>query len=296
MNLSIIDRPLDNTALNAFMTCEKSYEYSMKRNLRLRLGDRSIALSYGTLWHKILETHYKTGGDFTAVVQAAEKCWDGAPGPDDPRTMHRGLLEYQKYVDKWGDEFKETLGWPDEPLVEVSTNALLDETFEVPYAVKIDRFIRISSLNFIEDHKTSSRDDKSYFKGFELSNQMMGYVFVAGLIIGQPVQGVRINRHIVRKNDSVFDRQIISYSTKRLNDWKDNHKFWVAKIEKAYETGVFARNYNACNGKYSICQFANICSMPSNLQEDVISQDYETHVWNPLTHGEEDGSIKLEGD
>lgn len=289
MELPILDRPIDNTALAAYMTCPKKYEYSMVQHRRSR-GSPSPAIAYGTTWHKLLETHYKTGGNSEQVFLAGVKSWEQHDRPDDHRTFERCWMEYQNYVAYFGtpdEEDAKTVGYPDEPAVEMNVNVDWPGAPH-PYAGKIDRIIEWNGQYYIEDHKTTSRMGDYYFKQFELKNQMQGYVWLGQLLIpGVHLAGIRINAHAIYKRESKFERQIISFSTDRLKQWEENYAFWIARIKESYATGIFPRNFDACDGKFGMCQYAGVCSMPPRLQEAVLEQDFEINPWNPLESEDE---------
>lgn len=288
-SLPIINRPLDNTALATFMECPKKYEYSMIRHRRERKGRRkSPSLTYGTAWHALLDAHYRTGGDKAAAIEAAGNAWEDHGKEGDHRTFERLCVEYDNYISWWGmpsEEEAKTVGWPEAPLIEVVSQIALPKGLH-PYAVKLDRFIKINNHYYVEDHKTTSALGPSFFQQFELDNQMMGYAFVGSLLIGQPVAGVRINAHAVLKTSSKFERQVIPFSQPRLEQWRDNYNFWVEALERAIVSGIFPNNWKSCSGKYGMCQYAEICSLPPHLRVRALEQDFEESAWNPLEEPE----------
>lgn len=280
---SELARVLDNTAVSTFMECEKKYDYSMRQHRRRR-GQTRPALAYGSVWHHIMETHYRTGGDATLVEQTALDRWEPHGQPDDHRTVERAIAEYYNYVDHWGsveqDQGK-TLGFPEDPLLEISVNISWDGA-AYPYAGKIDRIFTLNGHIYVEDHKTTAQMGAQYFRQFELSPQMMGYVWIARQLIKMPIAGVRINAHAVYKTQSKFEREIISFSDARLVDWAQNYNIQVSRIKHAHETNTFVRNFGACAGKYGMCQYADVCSVRPDLRHRVLEADFDIFPWNPL--------------
>lgn len=283
--LPILDRPLDNTALADFMTCPRKYYYGMVLHRRLALGvGRSPALIYGTAWHRAMELHYKTNGQRDMVVLGIYQAWEDHGKQDDHRTVERCIIEYDNYVERWGlpsEESSKTLGYPTNPLVEVSVNAEWEGCL-YPYAGKIDRIFEENGQLYVEDHKTTSQMGDYYFHQFALSNQMMGYAWLGKQITGRDIAGVRINAHAIYKRESKFARHVLSFSARRLQEWADNYNRWVERVRAAYQTNDFPGNYNACSGKYGMCQFASVCSMPPQLRQNVLEEEYVEKVWNPL--------------
>lgn len=145
-----------------------------------RRDGRKPALVYGTTWHKILETHYKTGGDRLLVELAAEASWQDHGNADDHRTLARAMAAYDAYLLRYGSFGEEaknwgaTVGWPENPIVEKATELSWQGALH-PYTGKIDRIYTHQGLYFVEDHKTSSQLGQYYFSQFDPSNQMMGY-------------------------------------------------------------------------------------------------------------------------
>lgn len=292
--LPVIQRPIDNTALAMFMTCPQKYDYAMNQHRRRTSDRRAPALAYGTAWHKMLETHYKTNGDQDQVYIALLTSWEDHGKHDDIRTQDRCWAEYLNYIEKWGnplDEEAQTVGHGTETaLVEISANVTWDGALH-PYAGKIDRIIELNGQYYVEDHKTTTRMGDYYFVQFELKNQMMGYHHMARLLIPEiTIAGVRINAHCVRKKDSEFRRKILSFAPALLDDWAENYNEWILDIERCHERGVFRRNFDACDGKYRQCEYADVCGMLPELRQRLLESEYEVAPWNPLEADELDES------
>lgn len=280
-----------------------------------RRTDRiSAALGYGGTWHKGLETHYKAAKCsqddlIDQVTLAMSEDWEDHGIEDEHRTLARLILEYKKFLRQYGLPWMEeskTIGWPESPFVELNGEVAIPGARH-PYAFKIDRVYSSQGQYFIEDHKTTSRFDKNYFRQFELDNQMMGYAYVAQLLTGKPIAGVRISVHVIHKNDSLFERRTISFSQPRLDDWARNLDVWFDSIEGARQAmgddfttqtlvdrqtvvdTAFPMNLWACSGrKYGSCQYIGVCSMPPHLRQRTLEDDFEVKPWNPL-EADEDG-------
>lgn len=299
----LLPRPLDNTALDAYMTCPRKYYYGMVLHRRSR-GSLSPALAYGTTWHAIMEAHYKTGGDTKAVVEAAVASWKPHENPDDHRTLERCVSEYGKYLEKWGDydaeavNWGETVGYPTSPVIECPAEAWWPGALH-PYTGKIDRIFTHQGLYYVEDHKTTSAMGASYFRQFDPSNQMMGYAWLAQLYSGLPIAGVRINAHAVLKGSSKFERQTIMYSQERLEEWARNLNVWVKRIDFSYKVAqnerdiglvdndeadlrAFPHNFQACAGKYGQCTYTDVCTMPARIRGRILEDAFDERPWNPL--------------
>lgn len=303
-----ISRAIDNTALEQYMSCPRKYYYSMVQHWR-RGGLTKPALAYGTTWHSIMETHYRTGGDIRAITDAAAASWQQHDNPDDHRTLDRCISAYAAWLNKYGDHDKETrewgktVGYPDAPVVE-NVAELWWEGMLHPYTGKIDRIFEKDGAFFVEDHKTSSQLGDNYFKQFDPSNQMMGYAVLAQKLTGLPIAGVRINAHGVLKTMNKFERKTILYSQERLHEWEDNVNVWLRRLNESGErmswTGdeparallAFPHNYNACAGKYGQCTYTEICTYPQRLRQRMLESPesgFSQLPWDPMADSDEVG-------
>lgn len=301
--LPVIDRPLDNTALQAYMRCPREYWMSMV--LHRRPKGKSAPLVFGTAWHKALEIHYRSNGNRDLVHLAVAQAWEGHDAADDYRTLNRVLLEYDKYVKHYGPPGREdakTLGSGADAVVEMSTNAQGDDLLH-PWAGKIDRIIELNGLYYIEDHKTTSRFDKNYFRQFDLSNQMMGYTYLGKQILPNlNIVGVRINLLHVLTEKSAFHRQLFTFSPPQIKEWTVNSNHWMARLARDYEqvkadieAGLydpavdlappsFPGHYgdDGCSRKFGMCAYHPVCSSSPKIRKDVLEREFDINPWNPL--------------
>lgn len=322
---ALISRSIDNTALDAYMSCPTKYLYSMEFGRR-HGGALAPSLAFGTTWHAILDAHYKTGGDPDAVRKAAIMSWQPHNNPDDHRTLERALSSYDQYISTWGHHDKEAEGWgstvgyPTAPVVEMATDIWWPGAPH-PYAGKIDRVIEYQGLYYIEDHKTTSSLGPRFFHQFDPSNQMMGYAALAELLTGLPIAGVRINAFGVLKTQSKFERKTIPYSKVRIDAWKRNYAFWIERLEGSYQIlenrlhnpagpqslqdglgmlsheewdevceSAFPRNFNACAGKYGQCQYSEVCTQAPQLRRRTLEFEYDVLPWDPMHSADEGGA------
>lgn len=288
-----LSRTVDATALGAFNRCPRLYDLSMRQHWHGK-GSESPPLAYGTLWHVIMERHNLTDGDYNTVVMEASVAWETCKHDhmDDYRTLQRALLVYKDYLKKYGkpsdNKNEVTVGAPDNMLIEIPVN-VADPELIYPYAGRIDRIFREGSQYYVEDHKTSSRMEKGWRYKYELSQQMMGYTWLASKLIGEPVAGVRINLVVTRKNDHEFDRATVTFSPQRIKEWVDNTNATYADLLHAYQTDNFRGNYTdgGCAGKYGMCGFASVCKLRPELRLLQLQQEYQIREWDPLSSAAE---------
>jgi len=306
----LLARSIDNTALSSYMACPRRFYYSMIANRR-HDGAGPPALSYGSAWHKAMEVHYKSNGDQELVRYAVVQSWEPHSRPDDHRTLDRVLLEYKNYLRMYGAtpeieaaNWGRTVGWPENPLVEIPTEVIWPEALH-PYAGKIDRVIEWQGLFYVEDHKTTSQLGPYFFRQFDPDNQMMGYSWMAHLLTGLPIQGVRINAHCILKGSSKFERQLVTYDFDRLREWAgENYNYWIRRIETDLANAsilmkpgdlvppatAFGHNFSACHGKYGACAYVGVCTMPPRLRQRVLEAEFADRPWDPMHAVEEGGA------
>lgn len=267
-------------------------------------------MSFGGAWHKALEVWYKGGAD-TQVASAVIAAWRPHEGEmNDYRTLERVLLDFQQYERAYPESDRAaTVGWPSEPMVEIST-AVSSDAFDAPYAGKLDRIIEENGLCYVEDHKTTSRFDKNYFSQFVTSNQMKGYVWMAQqLLPSKRVVGVRINLSHVLTDKTTFHRRPFTYAPDLIKEWEQNTRQWLARIYSDFLTwglkqgktpaelgltdefaeallarGAFPGHFgdNGCSRKFGLCQYHQVCSVSPRMQQKVLEMEFDVRPWNPL--------------
>lgn len=292
-----IERPLDNTALATYMACPREYYMAMVLHRRSD-GGASPALTYGKAMHTALEVRYK-GGNREVVEFAVRSKWQDHGAEGDYRTLERVLLDYRKYCEKWGEtpdhEQGKTVGYPDEPMVEMSVDAMSSGLVH-PYAGKIDRIIELGGLYYVEDHKTTSRLDRNYYRSFELSQQMMGYTFLAQqLMPSLKIVGVRLNVIHCIKTATNFERQLFTWTREQLAEWVENTSQWMHRLsadslrwQEAGEPGADGFRWplahfgdNGCARKYGMCSYHPVCSVAPPFRHRRL-EEIGINPWNPL--------------
>lgn len=306
--LPVIERPIDNTAMQAYMACPREYKFGMVEHRRTK--EIAAPLAFGAGWHTMMEAHYK-GADRDLVQYMVQRSWEDHGAEGDYRTLERLFLVYDKYLKRYDVEKDraETLGYPDNPLVEVSAHAMGGPLIH-PYAGKLDRIVDLGGLLWIEDHKTTSRMDRHFFSKFENDNQMKGYVFLADqLIPDRKVMGARVNVAHVTKTKTDFQRELVPYAPDKIEEWARNYNTWAQRIsddtiryhlergktpEELDVTPQTARfltrqdafpghfGTNGCARKYGLCQYYRACGASERIRERVLEQDFVHNPWNPL--------------
>lgn len=276
---------LDNSAVNTFAECPRKFYYQYVLHYQKPI---SAALHFGRVWHKMLDTWYTTGGDVIKSLNAGIAEWGTVNFPDDHRTFQRANEAFAKYVKQFGNkaEFESTYGYREgAPMVEIAVE-LKWHPLPLPYVGKIDRIVVTQSDEiFVNDHKTGSRMDQSYFRAFEMSSQMLGYKRLTAEMLGKHVAGVMVNAYNVTptgKSDK-FERQYIPLPDERVEHWSEvTLPAQMNEIIRCHEQDDWQQNHSACSGKYGLCHYFDVCSMPKKRRQSFLELNYEYRVWNPL--------------
>lgn len=301
-----IERSLDNTALSAYMTCPREYYLAYHLNRRGgQEGPPGAGLQYGSLFHKVLEWYYKTGEE--SVAEHKARAWwakHGVPIEGDHRTLERSILDFKRYREKWGatplHEASKTVGFPDEPLVEIAAEVQAGSLIH-PYTVKIDRVVDIAGLHYIQDHKTTARLDSNYFSGFEMSNQMKGYTRVGQYLMPQlRIVGVQINVIHVLKDKTDFRRELVTFTREELDEWESNTNEWARRLAQDIERWPSEDQIlgdpktpwplahfgdNGCSRKFGLCSYHRLCRIAAPLRRNMLAE-IPVSIWNPLDSDE----------
>lgn len=210
------------------------------------LGDKSSRLEKGSFIHYLLELYYKGIREAPDVNRQAlgeaiiEVSNEEALKYDFPGEVLNYLQDtFRLYIVKY-------LGENLIPIfVEEPFSYPLYETEEVRILLegKVD-LIGDEGVRFIYDHKTSS-SKKDILR---LNNQFMAYCASLGL------NTVVVNRIVLTKAPQ-FDRTAISYTTKRLEEWKENAVLAILQWLEYDREKMYPQNLSSCY----LCHFKDVC-------------------------------------
>lgn len=140
----------------------------------------------------------------------------------------------------------------------------------------------------IVDHKTSSITGDSYFKGYELSQQFIGYAFAASQLLETPITKALLNVLACRKPTKTgkpveFQRRLYLYREDQLAEWPLSILCHVEDLLHRLTTGFFPMSTQWCVGKYGTCHYHDVCTEPAERRlVTLFSNNYADNVWNPL--------------
>lgn len=150
----------------------------------------------------------------------------------------------------------------------------------------IDLIIEQNGQKWIVDHKTTSVVGESYFKGFELSQQLRGYQWATETLLGEQLHGAMLNVIASRKPSSKeekFFRRYYPYPRHRIDEWPESILQLSSDLLHSLTTNSFPEETQWCVGKFGTCPYHDVCSeAPENRLLMLSSDKYCDNVWNPI--------------
>jgi hypothetical protein len=316
---------LDWSSLECFTVCPRS---AMWRLVYSRSTFETPALTFGKAIHGFLEHHYRHGPpDAQKVYELGLPHFTAYPPPDGEwRTLDHYCRVAELYMKEYPVEsFTPVVKYveaarPNDcelslvecpfaiPLQVIDVHALSAFTAEtilydhdgdtsLPYIGKIhvvwtgviDLVANQSDgSTIIVDHKTSSITGDSYFKGYELSQQFIGYAFAASQLLETPITKALLNVLACRKPTKTgkaveFQRRLYLYREDQLAEWPLSILAHVEDLLHRLTTGFFPMSTQWCVGKYGTCSYHDVCTVPEEQRMTVLySNSYADNTWQPL--------------
>jgi hypothetical protein len=146
------------------------------------------------------------------------------------------------------------------------------------------------------DHKSTSVGGEFYMTEYFTSNQMKGYTWALRELFGGEVtvKGAMINALVCRKPTRTgkgieFMRQKFEYDADILAEWLRNTLSIMSDFLYSAERNYFPMMTSQCNGRFSPCQYRDVCAMsPQTRLQWLFSDAFKDDVWDPLHEDEVD--------
>lgn len=303
MNLPLIDDALfiDNSSLERFTTCPRSAQYYIEKK-REGIEERE-GLGFGKRIHQILEARYmlhpnvldpETGN---AMRSTAERVFaDWVPGDGSFRTLSTAMGFIDAYNATYPVEAFHTLDLPNGrkgvevpfaiPLCSLDVEG---HPIKVIWTGRIDLIYKREERVYIMDHKTTSMMGPTYFKEFELSSQVFGYVWAVQKLLGVTIDGFCVNALAFRKPTKTGKalellRHIVPIDQSLVAEWEHDTQTIIGDLVNNAVRNDWPKHTKWCVGKYGVCEYAAICGLPTN-QRDVLLQSnmFRDVTWSPLS-------------
>jgi hypothetical protein len=317
---------IDNSTLERFTTCPRSAQYYVCA--KRESSDEKVALGFGKRIHTILEERYRfhpnvipadlprtetseigTGMRMVATATAAFADW--TVGEEEYRNYSTAVDLITAYNNHYPVEAFEVLTLPNgRPAVEVPFAVPIGEvaidadmwvrnpdgsvvnryvgTIKVVWTGKIDLIYRRESRIYIMDHKTTSMMGPSYFKEFDLSSQVYGYLWAASKLLNQPIAGFIVNALAVRKQTPKgkrfeFERYPVPADDALIAEFVEDVLHDVSDFIEMCKREYLPKHTKWCVGKYGACPYTQVCALPPHSREIILmSGNFKTVEWDPL--------------
>lgn len=173
----------------------------------------------------------------------------------------------------------------------------------IAWSGRIDAIARCGNPNVVRvvDHKTTSIMGDSFMQDFQISNQVLGYVWAArqlwpdldvsafclnAIHFKKPTGTGAITDPGPRGGPSAlsFVRGYYEYSPQRLSEWAENCLNIVSDFIHCLVRDSFPRHTKWCFGKYGKCQYHDVCVQDDpKVRANMIHSDmFKQVTWNPV--------------
>lgn len=267
--------PLDNSQISQFQKCQMSYYLQYIEGLKIQDGGVFNAkINFGSAFHKVLENYYGGHTDPIGDVLKTYLSPEGMP------EYSREALEFifTKYQEKY------TQIDNDWEIIELEKNYKFND---LPFTVKRDGVIKWNGSIYSLEHKTTGSISQHYFDKYYLNAQITAQVASTIEQYGE-CSGVLLNvceiKCLKRKPSKNyfgvmqvgdkyiccdFDRDYINRTDREIDDWKQNTKTWIDKINVCKVLGAWGKATSSmggatCNG----CEYRQLCKESTGLSID----------------------------
>lgn len=216
------------------------------------------------------------------------------------------VLEFENFwlkVGSMSDEHRELVG-------EVRGNDIYGEyrvdKVHLAWSGRIDLLARVNSRNHVVDHKTSSIFTPDYFRQFELSSQVRGYIWAAshlwpehspksfihnGIFFQKPginqgltspgPRGGKAPLHFQRTFYPTNNEQ--AFSDAAITRWERDTILTIEDFLHSVSRSVFPLNDSACIQKFGLCEYHDCCRMDDEEMGNryLMSPAFKEVTWNP---------------
>lgn len=291
----------DNTALNDFRVCPAKFMYRIVSGMvprsEVEAPHPSLSLHYGIAWHKAMDELYENKDLSTAIDAWYEASKGLAEDKYNRKTIGRGAEDLQEYYLRYGNELTSMDLLQSEAIAITSIPFCVgDETWTLEYVGAIDKILRVGNTIRLRDHKTTGYITSNTAVLYELSNQLLGYAYMAREFFGFEEENLIVDADIVAptrvKPPSEFLRPEIEASASMVAEWKREIQITAGMIVSLYLNGegIWPRyGHDACGRYGNRCQYFDLCAASDNMRHIIVDAQYTESVWDPgARNGEEE--------
>jgi len=289
--LPVIDGHLfiDNSTLERFTTCARSYEYYGLHKRQLAEG--KPALTFGKAVHAGLEAHYREE-PIEKQMRSIQDVFVESPVPiDEYRNAAFANDVMAAYrTEHLAEPFEVLRAEDDKPLLEVPFAYELGsvEGITIMWTGRIDMMVRWDDGRCSHvDHKTTSRGGATFFDEFINDQAQLGYCWATRKALGKTC-GFMINGLVCRAPTRTgkgleFIRQRFDVTNDRIDEWQDNTMWIIHNLIAMHKHNMLPMETKWCCGKYGKCPYLDVCSVQRSSRLGLLySNLYEPVTWSPL--------------
>lgn len=278
---------ISHSTVRQHLSCPRKVFF--EKDLRLFPASGSIAMRYGSGFHRSMEAYYISDKDLLLALEAAADFWQKPTVQsfnEDYRNLESLLNALTLYHDQYKDDDESVVDVPENKIITVIS--LTDEEkrhygdIEVEFVVVIDLILEIDGLAWIVDFKTTSVELPYMASRMRKMVQLMGYQFVAQDHYSD-INGCMVYYHQLKATKS---RKTGLYGEKKIDfmkfpmifskhDYQNWRKYiiWNAyNLMKAKQV-EYPPNYNSCYEFSSSCPYLTLCDYPTWSPERFVEMD-----------------------
>jgi hypothetical protein len=247
--------------------------------------DNPVIMDWRTDAHALtcIDKYYDTfkHDDSISIFQ-----YDGAPFVERSFEVQVGHIDIEDYFPY---EPKLLLGhYYDE--IKHCGPSLLISRLHIHWIGKIDAVVHHYGKLMVMDHKTTTMLGDTFFADFDLGQQPIGYTWACQQILGYRPDGFLVNPLALRKptpTGKSFEfppRKPYYYTDAQLTEWHQNTMTLVSDFVSHTLRGFFPMSTVWCVGKYGMCPYHQVCTLPTSQRPIMLStSNFSNVTWDPTT-------------
>lgn len=175
------------------------------------------------------------------------------------------------------------------PIMTVNVPELHPRPFTFYWTGKIDTAVEYPDGVWGQDIKTGSRNDG--FDEYANDQAQIGYLWAIHKLTGLLPRGFCIDKVFWRKptkggKGTEFIRHREAIEPERIAEWEHNTIAILEDILRNAVRDFYPMKSEWCKGKYSTCEYLNVCKMPPKGRRVMLMSDfYKDVTWSPLHRG-----------
>lgn len=279
---------LDSSMIGTYLSCPQ--KFYLEYILGLKPKGEKVALTFGTLWHDVMELMETSGvGDAVELIESNIATFSIHDQKN--RTAQRMKEDLAAYMIKYTNEDKllETLA--------------LEQAFDlelpngIRYCGRMDKVEKnkTSKKVGVRDYKTTTFFTKNYFDNHELGIQIKGYIWaLQQLMPADEVDHAVLDVYHILKNETKWYRRTFNYRPALIQEWLVNICMIADEIMNLVANHLHEPEYWYLNAgqrcsDYGGCQFLLVHQLPPERgnRERLLAHEFEIRRWDPVTHGQD---------